>query len=135
MMENESLRSSKNTTVIFLSVLLVFAIIWGIVASVMAKNNRKIADTLALEKTQLAQENEQIKSEMDRAMAEVKKLRQDFLPYVIEHNNRVQAELQKKAEEAAKAAKKAATTEKKTPGKAPAAKAKAKAKAKTPAHH
>ena len=132
-MENESLRGSKNTTVIFLSVLLVFAIIWGIVASVMAKNNRKIADTLAMEKAQLQQENEQIKMDADRRSAEAEKLRKVALEYIREHQMRLQAEMQKKAADAAKAAeaKAKANTTKKTATKATTTKAKPKAKTTT----
>lgn len=104
MMENESLRSPKNTSVVFLSVVLVGAVIWGIVASVMASQNRKQCDKLTQANEQLRTENEQIRMEADRRIAEAEKLRKVALEWTRQHQLRLQQEMQKKAAEAAKAA-------------------------------
>lgn len=104
MMENESLRSPKNTSVVFLSVVLVGAVIWGIVASVMASQNRKQCEKLTQANEQLRTENEQIRMEAERRIAEAEKLRKVALEWTRQHQLRLQEEMQKKAAEAAKAA-------------------------------
>ncbi len=106
MMDNESLRgSSKNTTVVFLSLLLVAAVIWGIVASVMASKNRENCDRLTQEKEQIRVEAEQIRMESERRMMEADKLRKTALEWTRQHQLQIQADMRKKAEAAAAAAK------------------------------
>lgn len=105
MMENESLRGSKNTTVVFLSLLLVAAVIWGIVASVMASKNRERCDQLTQEKEQIRQEAEQTRMEAERRMMDADKLRKTCLEWTRQRQLQLQAEMRKKAEAAAAAAK------------------------------
>jgi hypothetical protein len=106
MMDNESLRgSSKNTTVVFLSLLLVAAVIWGIVASVIASKHRENCDRLTQEKEQIRIEAEQIRMESERRMMEADKLRKTALEWTRQHQLQIQAEMRKKAEAAAAAAK------------------------------
>lgn len=120
MMDNESLRgSSKNTTVVFLSLLLVAAVIWAIVASVMASKNRDNCDRLTQEKEQIRIEAEQIRMESERRMTEADKLRKTALEWTRQHQLQIQADMRKKAEADAAAAKAAAA---KASVKAPAAK-------------
>ena len=104
MMENESLRSSKNTTVIFVSLLFVAALVWAIVASVIAAKHSKAFKQLTDEMTQLRADTEARILEADRRMAEAEKLRRVALEWTRQHQLQVQAELQRKAAEAAKAA-------------------------------
>lgn len=104
MMENESLREPKNTTVMLLSLLVVFVTIWAIVASVMASSRRKDVDRLTSEKEMIRQESEQLKQDTLRKMDEVEKLRQTAMEWTRQHQLRLQEEMRKKADEAAKQA-------------------------------
>jgi hypothetical protein len=104
MMENESLREPKNTTVMLLSLLVVFVTIWAIIASVMASSRRKDVDRLTGEKELIRQESEQLKQDTLRKMDEVEKLRQTAMEWTRQHQLRLQEEMRKKADEAAKQA-------------------------------
>jgi len=104
MMENESLREPKNTTVMLLSLLVVFVTIWAIVASVMASGRRKDVERLTAEKEIIRQESEQLKQDTLRKMDEVEKLRQTAMEWTRQHQLRLQEEMRKKADEAAKQA-------------------------------
>jgi len=103
-MENESLREPKNTTVMLLSLLVVFVTIWAIVASVMASGRRKDVERLTAEKEIIRQESEQLKQDTLRKMDEVEKLRQTAMEWTRQHQLRLQEEMRKKADEAAKQA-------------------------------
>jgi biopolymer transport protein ExbB/TolQ len=103
-MENESLREPKNTTVMLLSLLVVFVTIWAIIASVMASSRRKDVDRLTGEKELIRQESEQLKQDTLRKMDEVEKLRQTAMEWTRQHQLRLQEEMRKKADEAAKQA-------------------------------
>ena len=103
-MENESLREPKNTTVMLLSLLVVFVTIWAIVASVMASSRRKDVERLTSEKEIMRQESEQLKQDTLRKMDEVEKLRQTAMEWTRQHQLRLQEEMRKKADEAAKQA-------------------------------
>lgn len=105
MMENESLREPKNTTVMFLSLLVVVVVIWAIVASVMASNRRKDCDRLTSEKEAIRIESDQIKQEAQVKVAEAEKLRQVAMEWTRQHQLQIQEEMRKKADEAAKQAK------------------------------
>jgi hypothetical protein len=109
MMENESLRGSKNTTVIFLSLLLVLALIWAIAASVIATKRAKAFDIQSQEMAQLKADTEQKLMEADRQKADAERLRKVALEWTRQHQLQLQAEQQKKAAEAAKAAAAAAS--------------------------
>jgi len=104
MMENESLREPKNTTVMLLSLLVVFVTIWAIVASVMASSRRKDVERLTSEKEIIRQESEQLKQDTLRKMDEVEKLRQTAMEWTRQHQLQLQEEMRKKADEAAKQA-------------------------------
>ncbi len=103
-MENESLREPKNTTVMLLSLLVVFVTIWAIIASVMASSRRKEVDTLKTDMAQMRQESEQLKQDTLRKMDEVEKLRQTAMEWTRQHQLRLQEEMRKKADDAAKQA-------------------------------
>ena len=103
-MENESLREPKNTTVMLLSLLVVFVTIWAIIASVMASSRRKDVDRLTADMTVLRQESEQLKQDTLRKMDEVEKLRQTAMEWTRQHQLRIQEEMRKKADDAAKQA-------------------------------
>ena len=103
-MENESLRGSRNTTAIFLSVLLVIVFVWAVWASVAASKNSEKCGILAQEKEQIRAESEQIRAESERRMAEADKLRKTALEWTRQHQLQLQADMKKKADEAAKAA-------------------------------
>jgi len=105
MMENESLREPKNTTVMFLSLLVVVVVIWGIVASVMASNRRKDCERLTAEKEAIRLEADQIKQECQIKADQAEKLRLTALEWTRQHQLQVQEEMRKKSEEAAKQAK------------------------------
>lgn len=104
MMENESLREPKNTTVMLLSLLVVFVTIWAIIASVMASSRRKDVDRLTADMSQLRQESELLKQDTLRKMDEVEKLRQTAMEWTRQHQLRLQEEMRKKADDAAKQA-------------------------------
>jgi len=104
MMENESLREPKNTTVMLLSLLVVFVTIWAIIASVMASGRRKDVERLTTEKEIIRQESEQLKQDTLRKMDEAEKLRQTAMEWTRQHQLQLQAEMRKKADEAAKQA-------------------------------
>lgn len=116
MMENESLREPKNTTVVLLSFLLVGAVIWAIVASVMASKNRKEGERIAAERDQIRIEADQARTDAQRVMADAEKLRKVAYEEMRKNQLRIQDEMRKKAAEAAKAAqvKPAATPASKT---------------------
>jgi len=105
MMENESLREPKNTTVMFLSLVAVGVTIWAISASVMASNRRKDCEALTHEKDAIRVECDQIKQECQVKLAEAEKLRQTAMEWTRQHQLQVQEEMRKKADEAAKVAK------------------------------
>ena len=106
MMDNESLRGgSKNTVVIFLSLVLAVALCWAIYASVMASKSRANCERLAQEKEQIRIEAEQIRIESERRMMEADKLRKTALDWTRQHQLQVQAEMRQKAAAAAAAAK------------------------------
>ncbi len=115
MMENESLRGSRNTTAIFLTVLLAGAVIWAIVATVMASKNADKCVVLAQEKEQIRTEAEQTRAESERRMMEADKLRKTALEWTRQHQLQIQADMKKKADEAAAAAKAAADKAKAKP--------------------
>ena len=125
MMENESLSGSRNTTAIFLSVLLVGVFVWAIVASVMASKNADKCVVLAQEKETIRTEADQVRAEADRRMGEADKLRKTALEWTRQHQLQIQADMKKKADEAAAAAAKAAADKAKAT-KPPAKDAKAK---------
>lgn len=104
MMENESLREPKNTTVMLLSLIIVFVTIWAIIASVMASSRRKEVDRLTSDMTGLRQDSEQLKQDTLRKMEEVEKLRQVAMEWTRQHQLRIQEEMRKKADDAAKQA-------------------------------
>ncbi len=104
-MENESLREPKNTTAIFLLIVVAVVTIWAISASVMATNRRKDVERLTAEKVTLANECEQIKQEAVVKMNEAERLRQVAMEWTRQHQLQIQEEMRKKAEEAAKQAK------------------------------
>jgi hypothetical protein len=104
MMENESLRGSKNTTVIFLSLLLVGALVWAISGSVIAAKRGKVCVALEQENAQIKADAEQRLMEADRRMQEAEKLRKVALEWTRQHQIAIQEEQRKKAQEAAKAA-------------------------------
>jgi biopolymer transport protein ExbB/TolQ len=105
MMENESLREPKNTTVMFLALLVVVVVIWGIVASVMASNRRKDCERLTAEKEAIRLEADQIRQESQIKADQAEKLRLTALEWTRQHQLQVQEEMRKKSEEAAKQAK------------------------------
>lgn len=122
MMENESLREPKNTTVVFLSLLLAVAVIVSIVMTVKASSRGKECERLKADKEAIQQESDAIKQEAQIKMNEAEKLRQVAMEWTRQHQLRVQEEMRKKAEEAAKQVKaketasaKAAAPVKKTP--------------------
>lgn len=104
MMENESLREPKNTTVVFLSLLLVAALIWGIIVSVMLSRSRKECDRISAERDQIRLEAEQTRTEAMRVVADAEKLRKVAYEEMRKNQLRIQEEMRKKAAEAAKAA-------------------------------
>lgn len=104
MMENESLREPKNTTVMLLSLLVVGVTIWAIIASVMASGRRKEVDRLNSEMVILRQESEQLKQDTLRKIDEAEALRKTAMEWTRQHQLRIQEEMRKKAEEAAKQA-------------------------------
>lgn len=111
MMDNESLRGgSKNTVVIFLSLVLAVALCWAIYASVMASKSRANCERLAQEKEQIRIEAEQIRIESERRMMEADKLRKTALDWTRQHQLQVQAEMRQKAAAAAKPAVKTAAS-------------------------
>lgn len=103
MMENESLREPKNSAVMFLSALVAVALIWAIVASVMASKQRKECERLTQERDQIRVELDQVRMDAQRQIAEADKLRRTALEWTRQHQVRLQEEMKKKAE-AAKAA-------------------------------
>jgi FtsZ-interacting cell division protein ZipA len=103
-MENESLREPKNTTVVFLSLLLVAAVIWAIIASVMASKSRKESERTSAERDQIRLEADQIRTEAQRTMADAEKLRKVAYEEMRKNQLRIQEDLRKKAADAAKAA-------------------------------
>jgi flagellar biosynthesis/type III secretory pathway M-ring protein FliF/YscJ len=105
MMENESLREPKNTTVMFLALLVVVVVIWGIVASVMASNRRKDCERLTAEKEAIRMEADQIKQECQIKGDQAEKLRLTALEWTRQHQLQVQEEMRKKSDESAKQAK------------------------------
>ena len=104
-MENESLREPKNTTAIFLMLVVAAVTIWAISASVMASNRRKDVERLTGDKEALRVECEQIKQEALIKMNDAEKLRQTAMEWTRQHQLQVQEDMRKKAEEAAKLAK------------------------------
>ncbi len=122
MMENESLREPKNTTVMLLSIIVVAFALWAIIASVKASSYHKDVERLTAEKEIIRQESENLKQETLRKMDEVEKLRQTAMEWTRQHQLQLQEEMRKKADEAAKQAQL----------KAEAAKQPAKAAVKTP---
>jgi len=105
MMENESLREPKNTTVMMLLVLAAVLAIWAIWASVTATNRRKDFDRVTAEKETLRVECDQIKQDCALKMNEAEKLRQTAMEWTRQHQLQVQEDMRKKADEAAKLAK------------------------------
>jgi hypothetical protein len=105
MMENESLREPKNTTVMMLLVLTAVLAIWAIWASVTATNRRKDFDRVTAEKETLRVECDQIKQDSALKMNEAEKLRQTAMEWTRQHQLQVQEDMRKKADEAAKLAK------------------------------
>ena len=105
MMENESLREPKNTTVMMLLVLAAVLAIWAIWASVTATNRRKDFDRVTAEKETLRVECDQIKQDCALKMNEAEKLRQTAMEWTRQHQLQVQEDMRKKADEAVKLAK------------------------------
>jgi len=104
MMENESLREPKNTTVMLLSIIVVAFALWAIIASVKASSYHKDVERLTAEKEIMRQESEQLKQDTLRKMDEVEKLRQTAMEWTRQHQLQLQEEMRKKADEAAKQA-------------------------------
>ena len=104
MMDNESLRGSKNTTVIFLILLLVAAFGWAVWASVTLAKRTKECDTLTAENEQIKVDAAQKTMQAEQKMAEAEKLRKVALEMTRQHQLQLQEDLRKKAAEAAKAA-------------------------------
>ena len=96
-MENESLRGSRNTTAIFLSVLLVIVFVWAVWASVTASKNSEKCGILAQEKEQIRAEAEQTRAEAERRIADADKLRKICMEWTRQHQLQLQAEMKKKA--------------------------------------
>jgi hypothetical protein len=119
MMENESLRGPKSTTVIFLWLLLVCAVVWGIVATAIAMKRTKECEMITQEKDQIKLESDQKLAEAQRRVDESEKVRQTALAEMRRHQLQIQDEMAKKAQ--AEAAAKAAATKAAT-NKAPAGK-------------
>lgn len=109
MMENESLREPKNSAVMFLSALVAVALIWAIVASVMASKQRKECERLTQERDQIRVELDQVRMDAQRQIAEADKLRRTALEWTRQHQVRLQEEMKKKAEAAKAAAVKTST--------------------------
>ena len=105
MMENESLREPKNTTVMLLSLCLVVAGIVAIVGFAKASSRGKECDRLTAEKEAIRAEAEQIKQECQIKQDQAEKLRLTALEWTRQHQLQVQEEMRKKADEAAKQAK------------------------------
>jgi FtsZ-interacting cell division protein ZipA len=97
--------------------LLVAAIIWAIIATVMASKSRKECERISAERDQIRLEADQTRTEAQRAMADAEKLRKVAYEEMRKNQLRIQEELRKKAADAAKAAQAKAA-----PAKAPAAK-------------
>jgi len=137
-MENESLREPKNTTAIFLLIVVAVVTIWAISASVLATNRRKDVERLSTEKEALRIESDQIKQDALVKMNDAEKLRQTAMEWTRQHQIQIQEEMRKKAEEAAKQAKAKEEVKKPVPvvkGKVvPAKKSAIKAPAKKVAH-
>ncbi len=100
MMENESLREPKNSAVMFLSALVAVALIWAIVASVMASKQRKECERLTQERDQIRVELDQVRMDAQRQLADADKLRRTALEWTRQHQMRLQEEMKKKAEAA-----------------------------------
>ena len=103
-MENESLREPKNTAVIFLSLLLVAAVICAIIAMVTASKNRKECERITAERDQIRIEADQAKMEAQRVMADAEKLRKVAYEEMRKNQLRIQEDMRQKAAAAAKAA-------------------------------
>ena len=104
MMENESLREPKNTTVMLLSIIVVALALCTIIAFVKMSGYRKDVERLTSEKEIMRQESEQLKQDTLRKMDEVEKLRQTAMEWTRQHQLQLQEEMRKKADEAAKQA-------------------------------
>jgi hypothetical protein len=104
MMENESLREPKNSAVVFLSLLLVGAVIWAITASVMASKSRKECEKISADRDQIRVEADAIRAEAQRNMMDAEKLRKVAYEEMRKNQLRIQEDMRKKAAEAAKAA-------------------------------
>jgi|688.fasta_scaffold853457_2 hypothetical protein len=116
MMENESLRESKNTAVIFLALLVAVTLIWAIVATVNASKSRKQCELLVQERDQVRVELDQVRVNAERQVADAEKLRQTCLEWTRQRQLMIQEEMKKKAEaQKAAAAKPAAKPATKAP--------------------
>lgn len=115
-MENESLRESKNTAVIFLALLVAVTLIWAIVATVNASKSRKQCELLVQERDQVRVELDQVRVNAERQVADAEKLRQTCLEWTRQRQLMIQEEMKKKAEaQKAAAAKPAAKPATKAP--------------------
>jgi biopolymer transport protein ExbB/TolQ len=112
MMENESLREPKNTTVMLLVLCLVVVGILAIVGFAKSSSRAKDIDRLTADKEMLRTELEQVRQDSQIKVDQAEKLRLTALEWTRQHQLQIQAEMRKK-EEAAKLAKQKEATVKK----------------------
>lgn len=105
MMENESLREPKNTTVMLLVLCIVVVGILAIVGFAKASSRAKECDRLTADKEAIRTELEQVKQECQIKVDQAEKLRLTALEWTRQHQLQIQEEMRKKADEAAKQAK------------------------------
>lgn len=103
MMENESLREPKNTTVMLLVLCIVVVGILAIVGFAKASSRAKECDALKADKEMLRTELDQVKQEAQIKADQAEKVRLTALEYIRQHQLQIQAEMRKKEADAAKA--------------------------------
>jgi len=93
MMENESLRGSRNTSTVLLVVLLVLAVCWAVIATAMAvKRNRELGEK-AKELELLQIDTQQRMADMDRRFEEVRKQRDAIYGVMRQHQQKLQSDI------------------------------------------
>ena len=102
MMENESLRGSRNTSTVLLVVLLVLAVCWAVIATAMAvKRNRELAAKSA-ELQQFQYDAQQRQQDMERRFDEVRKQRDGIYSMMRQHQQKLQADMRAKQAQSVK---------------------------------
>ena len=126
MMENESLRGSRNTSTVLLAVLLVFALVWAVIGTAVAVKRTRAVEALKADYAQYKSETDQKLMEAQRQVAEAEQIRKVALQEMRRHQMQLQQEMRAKQA----AAQKPAVVKPATPNKA-----KSSAPAKKTVHH